>query len=452
MIGAAEPRGPRGTPLAVRKAVNALTFDLSPPQGEQPRILNVAVRQHGWERARVPIALPDDRVCVSALTDPFRPFRPAPGGGAVAPPRSTGWEPEHLVSHRHDRKLIRLAGGLLILELAKKRGFIGKWFAPIPSDVTVAGVESGPYLHLLLNRHNAAGEKLTQLMFGLAGRNRADVTLRQQHVATAQHLFRKRSPHALAPLLHGGGVNIWAASGQQFYLSFTYEAQSSRLVSGNPTESFVPRGSFSPVRNAPMMVHATGPFRIVRAIFAGETVLEVYKTGSFVDRYQVPDDFPDRPRGIVYSGSERSLAYCITPDHWLVPPPYLGSAQPPRRIEMGPGETLLSARWSGDGVLARIWSDARYGGTGRVLNVRDEHGTRIAGRRPALKLGEDALAIARIEIADDGIWAVTLDEQGWPMTLLHYRYWKRSSTYDCTRHDLAEFEREARTIDLEQYL
>lgn len=112
-----------------------------------------------------------------------------------------------------------------------------------------------------------------------------------------------------------------------------------------------------------------------------------------------------------------------------------------------PHEVVLTAKTTTDGVTARLWSDKRQGGDGLVRSIRYHDGATIARDAP-LDLGTDAVAIGKVVLANDGIWAVTLDQAGAPAELLHYAPQKSNRCYSCARFALAELCAQAVVVDL----
>jgi hypothetical protein len=436
---------------AAAGAPNALTFALAAPESGQPRSIELRLRQNGWDRSRSTLVFPDDRVCASALNDPFRPFRPGPEGTqpAAAVPEQRGWEPEHLAIPRSDIRLVRMRDGLLVLRLgsqgridakSNREARVETWFVPLDANGDLAGVLIDRDLSLLVRSDGKDGDTLTHCRFSLPTTHTPNLLFRRQKQATTAHLFRKLSAHALPTLVMVDGVEFYSASGQPFRLRFD------RANRANPTSEF------GPVHRAPRLMLATGAHQVVRTERDGKPVLRVRReSGSVIDDYAIPDDFPDRPRGLVYSASDRSLAYCLRPGVWTVPPVATTRDIAGRDIMLAPGELLLMGKWQGEGVSARIWSDARHGGNGTVRLVRREDGAEFSGRRPPIRLGDDSLSIGRVQFADDGAWAVALDADGWPSTLLHYRLKKRSHSYDCHRYDLDALCKDAATIDVAKF-
>lgn len=430
----------RGNAVAVATAhaSNAFGFVLAAPVLGQPRSAQMLLRQDGWDRSRVTMAFPDDRVCVSALANPFQPFRPAaagPGQAAAISVRA-GWEPQHLMIAHTQNKIVRLRDGVLIL-VSGKHDHARNWFVPLPPDVVLAGIRIDRDLMLLLYSRDDDGDLLSCYSFSLPAKRDPVALVRRLKRSTTAQLFKNRSAHAI-PVLTGGGSNpleFYAVSGRPFHLLFDDERQAVELVC---------------LHNEPAVLLATGAHRIVKDKSGGRPVLRALRGNrAHADEFAVPDDLPDHLHGLVYSSSERGMAYSLSAGHWIVPGVPGESAD--RTILLSTGETLLSARWQGDSVAARIWSDARYGGDGTVRTVRRDCTGHEVSRRLLLKLGVDALSIASIQFADDGLWSVVVDEEGFPATLLRHRFNKRNSCYDEQRHDVAELKRSALVVDLAEF-
>lgn len=433
VIGEQTPRRGEANIAVIARAPNALRFALAAPVAGEPRTAQIFVRQNGWERSRATIEFPDDRICVSALANPFQPFRsPATASQAAntVPPRR-GWEPQHLMILNAQTKIVRLRDGILILT-SGKHDFTHKWFVPLRPGLDLAGILVEYELKLLLHSQDEQGDLLTYLAFSLQPDRNPVAQLQRQKRSTTAQLFNNRSPHAIPILTLGDDLEFYAASGRPLHLRFDREHQETNLAWGH---------------KEPPVVLATGTHRVVKDRSGPQPALRALKGHRVrADAFSIPDDFPDSPHGLVYSSSERGTAYSLRPGNWIVPGPAGGGAD--RAITLAPGETLLSARWHENGVGARIWSDARYGGDGTVRTIRRDEAGEEVRRRPALKLGPDALSISTIQLADDGLWSVVVDEEGFPATLLRHRFTKRKSTYDERRHDLRELRRAAVVIDL----
>jgi len=416
-------------------ADNILSFALLSPRPDEPRSAQLLLRQGGREQQKVEVTFPDDRICLSALSDPFRPLKPTspalPAGKARAV--QTGWETEYLSIPRTQLKIVRLTDGVLILLSAAKRGFAQKWFIPLPKSVILVGIKVDELLSIIVHSDRDGWETLTYGQFRLSARQTPLPVLQHRKQATSRQLFRNRSRYAIPPLNLDGSVEFYSASGDAFELTFDHL---DRAV------------HFSPLRKTPKTLLAVGAYRIVKIVENDTTILRMLKNrAKHVDDYVVPPLVPDHIREIFLSGSERSLAYSVAPGQWRFPPKMTdGVAGETAEIQLEAHETLLTGNNNGTHVTARIWSDARYGGNGTIRSVR--YGEREeAGKQPLLKLGDDALSIVKVQVADDGVWALSADADGEPCALLHYKR-RSSGQYECTRFEIEELLADAVRIDL----
>jgi hypothetical protein len=424
-------------------ASNALTFAVDPPRTGEPRTSHVVLRQSGYERSRASIVFPDDRVCASAITNPFRPFKPEPTGTPDSEPIPplVGWEPEYLAIHRGAIKLVRTAAGLLILIPASTDSGWRSWFVPLPSGVTLAGVQvAQDLLWILVHDGRSSFETLRYAMIRPGHRGPAELLARREKSVPSAQLFRKRSIHAIPPLiLHGSAAEFHAHSGAAFRLGWQMDA-------GSTAVNLIPP---SPKVKGPMLLLATGVHRIRHIERDGSSRAEVVKgVNSRVDEFALPAESIGRLHGLIYSTNSRSLAYSIGPGVWQIAHRPGFEPEDNTTFTLQRHERLLAAKAGSKGVSLRIWSDARYGGDGRVRSERRD-GHQVIARQAPLDLGEDALAIVKVEAADDGLWAIATGSDGFPATLIQYRYHKRQSRYDCVRHAIDDLCADALVLDLD---
>lgn len=447
---AAIPLGAGRAVPAVVRAANVLSFSLNAPARDEPRRVDLHVRRSGKDLVRTTVELPEDEVCASAIEHPFKSFKPMalPGAARTAPPHAPGWEPLYFFSPVPGAKLVRMPDGVLLF-VAKGKGRVdGCWFVPLPDNVRLAGVQlDGADLSIAVQVTEGPRELMACRRFRLAPGGGVDTVSAFAVAMPTRHLFRNQRPYAVPPLfLAEHGVEIWSTSGQAF-----------AFQTGPPDDPV----RFQMLHSAPKTLHADGVYRVVRDEVRDEPVLRVLKKAgrALTEFGEGPERVTsERLRGMVISGSEMSLAYSIAPRRWVVPPyrradPYVASIErrlgrdTAREVELEPYETLLGAAMADDGIKARIWSDARYGGEGTIVwALRQGSSARL--RRAPIRLGDDAMSIARIVSGNDGYWAVAVDDDGAPRELLQYRILKRSGGQDCRRLDLARLARQATRIEL----
>ncbi|HEX8669746.1 MAG TPA: hypothetical protein VF727_15380 [Allosphingosinicella sp.] len=442
-IGAGAPPQLRPADLAVEAAPAALLFDVRAPRPAEPRVARVRIRQKGHDRGAADISFPDDRICLSALNDPFRPAEAlAPGAGPPSGRRPTpqGWEPRYFAIGSTGDVLVRYHSSLLLLVERAQGKSHDSWLISLPEDAKIAGVlHDAPFLSIVLQRTARGEQMLVHRQFNLYAGGRMEGPGRSTHMLST-HLFRKQPDNALPILLRRAAwMELSTASGQCFRL----DAEGDRKM------------RFQMLYAEPKTVYATGPYRVVRVKHAGESVYRVLKNQKAIDDYPQTVEHAAAPHAVLYTPQERGLAYSVSPGRWMVPlnrMPFRSDAVPAElTLVLEPHEALLSVNRAGDRLGARIWSDARYGGEGTVRFVRDEGGVRSA-RQATLKLADDALRIVDIKLGNNGLWALALDDQaGGGSELLHYRYRKRRSAYECARLDLDRFASEATTIPAEVF-
>lgn len=444
---------------AVSDGAGSLAFTLLPSVAGERRAAQFVVRQRGAERNRATILFPDDRICVSALNSPFAPLKPGELTKLAATPRSkmAGWEPLHFTTPRTDTKIVRMRHGLLILTGDVKWALTGKWFVLLPEHVTLAGVGlDGHLLRIAVHTAQSGRDTMVRKDIILSSEPRATIVsvvgtsvsmpeergsmvlsgLRRE--VPSAHLFREQRPYAVPPMNWGENVEVYSTFGQ----AFAFQPR----IHGGPTQ-------FTMLHQAPKILYSNGPYRVVRPDMNAPTLRVLKHSARQMDEFFIGEDEvgPERLFGMVYSPAHRSLAYSVTPNVWTVPPhdwqAKRGADLAEARIRLEPHETLLAAHGGPRQQTARIWSDARYGGNGTVRTMRYDNGVPTQ-KQPVLRLGDDALSIVKVQLGDDGIWAMKVDEDQAPAELLLYRRKKKHSQSECTRFDLQALASEAIQIDL----
>ncbi len=433
--------GARREGSAVSVAGGALSFALGPPAPEGPRSADVALRQGGRERSRASVSFPDDRVCVSALNDPFRPLAPSQVSSLPALRRElVGWEPRYFTTPERRTLIVRLDDGLLILRFGDKLTLADRWFVALPPDAVLAGVRVNFAMLTLLTRSRRSGsDRMALGRFLLNADRRFPPIVRSQAVAT-EHLFAKQSPYAIPPIFETPDLRFYSTSGHAFELG-SYRTDHDL--------------GFGPLYKAPQIVGVSGLYHIVREDGGGGALLRVQKPGS-----GLVDSFREGPEpvtlnhlyGVTYSRGERSLAYSLAPNRWTLP---ASVGVRPGVIEeraldltVTRDENVLAARPYRGGIAARVWSDVRAGGSGDVRSFRREADGEIVRNQPNVKLGDDAAHVVKLEIGEEGIWALTVTADGAPAELVVFRNNKRNSRTPNTRFDLQALRDTAKEIDV----
>lgn len=430
--------GGRQDGAAVSRLDGALSFRLGPPSPGAPRTAEVSLRQKGRERSRAQVAFPDDRICVSALNDPFRPLSPSQAAGLPARRGELiGWEPRYFTSADSLTRIVRVDDGLLILPFGQKLTLDRVWFVPLSAQAVLAGVllHSYNFVSVLIRRAGGGGDTLAYGRLPLAYNHPNPPTIRTATVAT-EHLFGKQRPYSAPPLSDRGNPVFYSASGHPFAVDPYSDAQ---------------RLGFEPLYKQPKILGVSGPYSIFRETAEGGAVLKVRKPGGgHADAFregEAPVEL-NRLYGLVYSRSEHSLAYSLAPGHWTVPArsAVQGGEEEGRKLALGEGETVLSVRSRPHDLIARLWSDVRAGGTGAVRTVRRNPDGAWVQSRPNLLLGDDAARIVKLELSSEGVWAMAVDEAGSPAELLVFRLDKNGKTRSL-RFDLQALRQRATIID-----
>lgn len=438
-IGAA----PRGSvrPFAFKESANTLAFALLPPVRGEQRAAQFVVRQRGAERTRATILFPDDRICVSALSNPFEPLKPAdlPKLATGPKPKMDGWEPLYFISPRTDTKIVRMPHGLLIFTIDAAGAPAGCWFVLLPRHVKLAGVDlEQKLLRIAVHTARSGRDTMVRKEIVLAEEGKCSNIGETKVEITSAHLFKHQRPFAIPTMSWGKHVEVYSTFGQAF--------------------AFQPRGPGEPVQftmlhKAPKTLWSNGVYRVVR----DQPDASMLRVVRHVDRraaefFTGSDEIGrDRLFGLLYSPAQRSLAYSISPNVWVVPSHFSRAAGGAEReagtLRLEPHETLLAAHGDPQYLVARIWSDARHGGDGTVRTMRYDNGVPTL-KQPVLKLGEDALSIVKVQPGDDGIWALKVDDDQQPSELLVYRKKKKLARSECTRFDLRALVKQAIKIDL----
>ncbi|NEX92580.1 hypothetical protein [Caulobacter sp. 17J65-9] len=430
MIGARSRGG------ALQGAENGLVFAVDAPRRGEPRTVELRVREGGREVSRAKATFPPDGVCVSALRTPLRPLAPPPTTGPSLPApirrEPSGWAPQYFAMTSGKSLVVRMARGLLVLEFDNQFAVWSKVFIPLPADALLAGVrQRHGHLTMLLHRsrHGRETVQLSQVRLhgtpALAVEAEADVPAR---------MFARQHAYAVPTLGEPGpALRFYSTHGSPFDLTIGTD-RTMRMNAVHKREA---------------ILWSTGS----HALFRSPRGVDVHKTvGGQVDAFLTGDQDPGgKLYGMALSRTDRSLAFALAPNTWTVarPAPADGSVVPSSclKLELKPYETVISARIVDEAVVARIWSDARRGGRGDLRTLTYRGGQESGGREP-MNLGDRALGVARIDIADDGgFWAVTTDLSGRPDEILHLRRDKSSSKPKLTAFDLATLSADAAQVE-----
>ncbi len=430
------------TRSAVLQADNVLAFTVSPPGGAEPRTAELTLRRGGRESARFTVPFTDDRSCVEALREPFAsgriPAVPAALRGDAIP-TSSGWEPDHLALANMQTRLIHLVDGLLVLGQATRDGFRESYLVRLPEGGRLIGVRVGDAGLWVLVGHDVGGEEsLTFVQYRIAPGVAPRRLLTRSIAFPWRHLSRDRPLSAISPLNRHNGADFYSAAGEAYHLDVAQERTDVAIA---------------PLHQAARTLHAIAQCRVTLPEEQGTPMLQVVKNHrTMLDDYLLPPgNIPDRFHGIVYSLADRSLTYSVEPGEWIVPVTRRGGADraAARFLSVARHELPLMVKTNTQGgIIARLWSDARYGGDGLVRWVRDDSGRTVNTSEP-LDLGADAGTMARLILADDGLWGLTLDGEDRPAHLLRYYRNKREQCFVTRRFDVADLAAQAIRIDLE---
>jgi hypothetical protein len=388
------------------------------------------------------LAFPPDITCLGALRTPFRPPAPPP----LAPPQRNAfrrpvqhWAPQYLLNAASDMKLVRMADGLLILGLTSRVEVARSIFVPIAKGVRIAGLRLyREALTLIVHAEPDGTQVLALGIYHLPADGGGRRTFRRQVRAQTSQLFRQQPDYTLPSFTQIGGARFYSTSGRPFQIAFD---QAGELA------------SFHPLYKGPRIIGVSGGHDIVRTEGSARCRIDVLRASGHeicsFDEGEVPLLSP-KLLGLRYTHSAGSLAYSVTPNCWKFARPW--NAQEAYQVDetpviLKPWETLLTGAARPRDVLARVWSDARYGGEGEIRNLRLVEGETTI-RQPVLRLGDDAASIVAVEISDDGhVWAVAVDNSGEPEFLYAYR--KVGSRLERTAISLEDHRAAASVVELD---
>lgn len=440
VVGASDRRSTERSPRAVNHSARALAFALLPQGGAATRTAEITIRRGGRDAQRALVEFPSDTVCLSALNQPFAPIKAVarPSGQLPKTAQPVGWEPRYLLMPHTAARIVRLKHGVLILIFGGASKVTQSYFLRIEPDTKLAGLSlrANNHLAVLLQTARSGSDMLVLTSVDLSLRMNPITALHvQSHSATVQHLFKRQPAYALPPLFDGQGLRFYSTHHREFGLAFG--AQGHEPV-------------FQVLHNRPQILHANGVHRVIRDQGELTASLKVMRrNNTMVASYPEHGDplVPKELFGMAYSGSHSSLAYSVRPNVWTV-----AGREANRTFDVAPHDTPLMAKVMDGDLTATIWSDARSGGEGVMKSVTfNDDGTQTRGATPKahrslLRLGHDAADIAQVQIADDGIWAVTVDADGAPAELLWYNK-HRDGPHRCSRFDLAGLAAAAIDID-----
>jgi hypothetical protein len=414
-----------------------------------PRTAQIFVRRKVSDRQVATLAFPADAVCLSALSNPFAPIKPAQANGnlpAVIRNKMEGWEPLYFTSPVSNAKLVRLQSGILILFGNAKSGFTRKFFVPFPTHARIAGVRMNDHKISLLTQLDMPGlERLAYVSASLFEGSEAPMVTQARHkdVPTSQ-LFRNQNHYAL-PVI--GGV------GDQYIFYATNRKAFGFGFDNNGDVRFDAHVAMAPI------LYSNGTHRIVKAESDRVPIIRVLRSSndSMAEFSEGETAItPDRLYGILYSSSHGSLAYSANPNMWTIAPPRTHNFRTGKPLltegESGQFETSvyekpLLARTKDGVVSASLWSEARKGGDGTIQTMQFKNG-QIKSRQKTIDLGPDAADIRTVQMTDDGIWAVAVDGAGEPSQLLYYVRKSKSGRPNRFSFDLNVLQQEATVIDM----
>ncbi|NBB15198.1 hypothetical protein GVN21_07495 [Caulobacter sp. SLTY] len=445
VIGARPRRHITGRPAAVDVAANAFGFILGPPIPSASRSMTLAMRLAGQPRPGLELTFPDDRVCVSALREPFAPVSPL----ALPPPETapaiarTGWAPTGMASAHGRARIVRLEEGLLILEFSNDSELKSSWLLRMPPGAVLAGIRyDQSRINVLLYREVSGQGQLAFGSFFLHEYANLAPFEKVRHAVPAGQLFKRHPPDAIPPLLvTGRTVRFYSFGGGVYDL----------MLDGQGLDVFKPR------REAPKIVGSDG-FHHVYLEEGTPARFVVKKHDQLMYhhfRHGQHAVQPDRLLGLCHQPSEQALAYSQAPQRWVIAPhlPHQQTEAAPEAVEvkLEAGDRLLAGRWRPQGAQVRIWSDARHGGKGTIRSAQVRDG--VLGRpQHEVKLGRDAGRMTHLEIGYHGYWGLVVGEDGKLAELLYLRPNRKTSSLARTAWNLRDLAREAKAFDLGRIL
>ncbi|WGM37719.1 hypothetical protein [Caulobacter sp. NIBR1757] len=445
VIGARPRRTAAGSAPAIEAAANALAFTLGPPIAGARRTVRVAMRLAGQARAGLELVFPDDRVCVSALNDPFRPLDPArlPAASQAAEERN-GWAPRGMAAAGGQSRFVRLADGLLLLFFRKETEVAMSYFFRLPKDAILAGVQlDNSVLRVLLYSRRSGEGVFHGSDFLLQPRGSFTPWEPYRLPVMADQLFKDHAPNVIPPMqVIPSGRRFRSASGGAFDLD--------RSAQGI--------GAFKPRRDVSPLLSSDG-FHSLQLEETGERRrLIVLKQGSpMAGGYPVDDaDLRiDRLVGMRFLSGEQALAVGQQGRRWTILPfqsPVEDTvSRSSHTVVLAPEDRLVAGRWRWDGAVVRLWSDVRRGGKGTIRYGEVRNGV-VGYPTATYKLGDDAASLIKLEPGLNGYWGLTVDAKGEPDLLVHYRPNRKTSTLIRTAFSLRGLADAAPQIDLEQLL
>ena len=438
-----------GESPALLTAPNALILSINPPDVNAPDVENrngdITLKRGGSVLRRLAINFPPDSVCVSALNNPFRPLSPtrtASQDGAQLP-KLGGWEPRYLCSYGANHHIVRFSNfrpGLLFLHTGQNSKIIHSAFLPLPENVQLAGVTYSPKNNsvMILVQITQDGTEMMALN-QFKTRSGHHHKIYKKKVISA-HLFAKQRSHTI-PILHSyDGAKCYTTLGQAFHFS-TAE-----------TDSY--GANLNILYKEKRIIAATGTHKILYYDPKNKTYAERmsegengdYETPSLqiikgmnktIAHYPVPKSFnKDQLRGMVFSMSNRGLAYCTAPGTWRV----LSSLGhnfkdfDEMTINIEPYAQILRSSIRNLGAKIMTYSDLDFGGDG-ALQTSIHTGTDTIQKATLHRYKQQGNKLVGLnDLSDGSIWGVRLDEQGDPATIVVLR--KKSGIYQKHEIDL----------------
>jgi hypothetical protein len=421
---------------ALQGAANGLLFSVDAPRRGEPRTVELRVREGGREVSRAKATFPPDGVCVSALRTPFRPLAPpatiAPNLPAPIRREPPGWAPQYFAMTSGKSLVVRLARALLVLDFDERLNVASKILIPLPDDALPAGVRRRHgHLTMLLHRTRSGRERLQLCQVRLHGRPALAVEAEEDVPA---RMFARQHAFAVPSLGEPGtALRFYSTHGSPFDLTVGTD-RTMRM---------------SAVHQRETILWSTGSHNVFRY---GRGIVVRKVVGGAVDSFVSGEQqLEGKLYGMALSRTDRGLAFALEPSVWTVArqasTDIAVNQAPCPKLAVKPYETVISARIVDEAVVARIWSDARRGGQGDIRTVTYRGGQASGGREP-MNLGDRALGVARIDIADDGaFWAVTTDLSGRPDEIVHLRRDKSSSKPKLAAFDLAALSADAAQVE-----
>jgi len=262
--------------------------------------------------------------------------------------------------------------------------------------------------------------------FMLAGRNRrfSEVTYHgpRRKKITSTHLFRNQPSHAL-PIVHGD--HAYTSMGQSFefltgphltepQINIKYKDKRILRLSGKHKVLFEKH-------------HDQSLIHVVMGLSKSKVIYPAERDLTFTNL-----------RDMVFSSSSYGLAYSLHPGIWRIlqnTGRHQADDLSELEVTLAPYERVLRSTINERGAKLLVFSDANYGGDGKLKHVYCDENQSTNGDT-VYKFGDKADNLTALGVMEDSnVFGVHLDEQGDPATLVsltksHGNYSKRIINLD----------------------